>query len=189
MNKLIEDTILDSIRIKKMLLSESDTILQISERVSSAYKNGNKVLLCGNGGSASDAMHVAGELEGRFLMERRGLPAIVLGTNTAAATAIANDYGYSSVFCRELEACGATGDVLLAFSTSGNSENIVLAVSRAKEMGIFTIGFLGSGGGKLGPMCDIPIIINSNTAARVQECHILIGHIVCDLVEKELFKA
>ena len=144
---------------------------------------GGKVLLCGNGGSASDALHIAGELIGRFQRERQGLPAIALNADVASMTAIANDYGYDRIFERGVEGLLNKGDTLIGISTSGNSENVYLAVKKAKEKGGKTIALLGKDGGKINDIADISIVVPSDCTARIQESHIMIGHIICELVE------
>jgi D-sedoheptulose 7-phosphate isomerase len=188
MNHLIENQIIESIQAKKALLDKNyiSQIEEISKVLIDVYQNKGKVLLCGNGGSASDAQHIAGELVGRFKIERRGLPALALSANSAVITAIANDYGYENIFSRQIEAHGESKDCLIAISTSGNSENIISAVQEAKLLGLKTIGLLGKSGGKLKDIVDIAMIIPSDDTPRIQECHILIGHILCDIVEKAL---
>lgn len=151
-----------------------------------AYKNGNKVLLCGNGGSAADAQHIAAELVGRFKKERRGLPAIALNTDTSIMTAVANDYWYDLLFARQAEALGDKNDILIAISTSGNSVNIIRAVEAARLKGLKTIGLLGADGGKLKDLVDFPLIVPSEEADRVQEVHILMGHIICYLIDSQI---
>ena len=153
--------------------------------VTEALEAGNKILLCGNGGSAADAQHIAAELTGRYKVERRGLPAIALTTDTSALTAIANDYGYEQVFARQIEALARSGDVIIGISTSGNSPNVVYALERAKEIGCKAIGLSGKGGGEMNNVCDLNIIVPSDDTARIQEMHILIGHILCQLVDNE----
>ena len=153
---------------------------------SDALRRGNKILLCGNGGSASDAQHIAAELVGRFVADRRSLPAIALTTDTSALTAIANDYGYDQVFSRQLEGLGAKGDVLIAISTSGNSANVNLAASMAQSLGIQVVAVSGKGGGDLLNHADCALVVDSKTTARIQECHILIGHLLCALIETSL---
>jgi D-sedoheptulose 7-phosphate isomerase len=187
---IISRQISDSIKVKELFFAEKyiNKIDEIAKTIVTAYKNGNKVILCGNGGSASDAQHIEGELVGRFKMERRALAAIAITANSATATAISNDYGYDDIFRRQVEAHGVAGDVLIGFSTSGNSANILAAVEQAGKTGIITIGFLGKSGGRLKEMVDIPFIVPSEDTPRIQECHILIGHIVCGLVEKGLFE-
>ena len=146
-------------------------------------KNGNKVLLFGNGGSAADAQHIAAELTGRYKSERRGLPAIALTTDTSALTAIANDYGYEQVFSRQVEALAYQGDLCIGLSTSGNSENVFLALQAAKNNGCRTIGLSGKDGGKISRLCDINLIVPSDDTPRIQEIHILMGHILCQAVD------
>ncbi len=146
-------------------------------------KNGGKILIFGNGGSAADAQHIAAELTGRYKSERRGLPAIALTTDTSALTAIGNDFGYSKVFQRQVEALANKEDLLIGISTSGNSENVVKALTLGKEIGCKTIGLSGRDGGKMDEVCDINIIVPSNDTPRIQEMHILIGHIICQSID------
>lgn len=186
----ISKQISDSIKVKELLVDEKylSIIEKIGKIIVSVYKSGKKVILCGNGGSASDAQHIAGEMLGRFKMERRALPAIAITSNSSTVTAISNDYGFDYVFRRQVEAYGIAGDVLIGISTSGDSANILAAVDQAGKMGIVTIGLLGKSGGKLKEMVDVPFVVPSDDTPRIQECHILIGHIVCDLVENGLFE-
>ncbi len=149
----------------------------------SAYRSGHKALFFGNGGSSTDAQHLAGEFLGHYLRERRPLPAVALADNTAGVTAIANDFGYAHIFSRQIEALAAPGDVAVAISTSGNSQNIVEGVMRARGLGLFTIGLTGSSGGRLRGLVDALIAVPSDETPRIQECHILIGHALCDAVE------
>ena len=146
---------------------------------------GHKILISGNGGSAADAQHIAAELTGRYKIERKGLPAIALTTDTSALTAIGNDYGYEHVFSRQVEALAQKGDLLIGISTSGNSRNVIYALQKAKEIGCRTVGFSGKGGGKMNDVCDLNIIIPSDDTARIQEMHIMIGHILCQLIDNE----
>lgn len=146
-------------------------------------KNGNKILLCGNGGSAADAQHIAAELTGRYKSERRGLPGIALTTDTSALTAIANDYGYERVFDRQVEALANRGDLLIAISTSGNSPNILSALKTARELGCQTIGLSGRDGGLMNDACDLNIVIPSEDTPRIQEMHILVGHTICQAID------
>ena len=146
-------------------------------------KRGNKVLLCGNGGSAADAQHIAAELTGRYKTERRGLPAIALTTDTSALTAISNDYGYAKVFDRQVEALANKDDLLIGISTSGNSGNIISALKCAKALGCHTIGFSGRDGGAMNQVCDINLVVPSNDTPRIQEMHILLGHTLCQIVD------
>jgi len=152
-----------------------------------AFKEGKKVLICGNGGSAADAQHLAAELVGRYKKERKGLPAIALTADIPTLTAISNDYGYNFLFSRQIEALGQKGDVVILISTSGKSPNLLEAAKKAKEMGITTIALLGKDGGKLKGLCDFPIMVSSNNTPRIQEMHILIIHAVCEIIEEKIF--
>ena len=152
-----------------------------------AFRNDKKMLFCGNGGSASDAQHIAAELSGRFYTDRPPLYAEALHVNSSYITAVANDYGYDETYARMLEACGRKGDVLVGISTSGNSPNVVKALKKANEIGLTTIGFTGSKGGKMNDICDIMIKVPSDDTPRIQEAHILVGHIICQLIEEEMF--
>jgi len=152
-----------------------------------AFRNDKKMLFCGNGGSASDAQHIAAELSGRFYSERSPLYAEALHVNSSYMTAVANDYGYDETYARMLEACGRKGDVLVGISTSGDSPNVVKALEKANAIGLITIGFTGSKGGKMNDICDIMIKVPSDDTPRIQEVHILVGHIICQLIEEEMF--
>jgi len=152
-------------------------------------KNGNKILLFGNGGSAADAQHIAAELVGRYKTERKGLAAIALTTDTSALTAISNDYGYDCVFDRQVEALANTGDVAIGISTGGSSANLASALKQAKDLDCKTIGFSGRGGGKMNELCDINIVVPSQDTARIQEMHIVIGHTICHLIDLTFSKA
>jgi len=161
-------------------------IEQISGKIANAFKNGNKVLICGNGGSSTDAMHFAEELTGKFRKERRALPAIAL-TDPSHITCVANDYGFEEIFARGVEAYGKVNDVLIAISTSGNSQNIINAVKKAAENKMITFGLLGKDGGKLNEKCDIQIIAPGRTTDRIQEIHIAVLHIIIEIIERILF--
>ena len=177
----------ESITVKRMMGQElADIIAEASQRVINAYKAGGKVLLVGNGGSAADAQHIAAELVGRFKLERKGLPAIALTTDTSILTALANDYGYDTVFSRQVDALAGDKDVLIAITTSGTSPNILKAVETAHTKGVFVIGLTGENGGQLKDMADLTILVPSADTQRIQEAHITIGHIICHLVEKGL---
>ena len=185
-SKLIEA----SIATKQALLSSRDVVLtvaKVSEITVNALKQGNKVLLFGNGGSAADAQHIAAELVGRFAFDRPALPALALSVNTSCVTAIGNDYGFDQVFSRQLEALARPGDIAIGISTSGNSANVLRAMSTAKEIGLHTIDLTGRTGGNLRNTVDHCICVPSNDTPRIQECHILIGHIIAELVEREIF--
>ena len=180
----------ESVRVKKALCgkkSELEKIEEVSKAIVKALRNGHKVVLFGNGGSAADAQHIACELSGRFKKERRGLPAIALTTNTSALTAIANDYGYDAVFSRQVDGIVNKGDIVMGISTSGNSVNVIKGVEVAKKRGALTIGLTGATGGKLNKVVDICIKVPSNDTPRIQEAHITIGHIICQLIEEGLF--
>jgi D-sedoheptulose 7-phosphate isomerase len=163
------------------------SVAKVSEILVNALKQGYKALLFGNGGSAADAQHIAAELVGRFAFDRPALPALALSVNTSCVTAIGNDYGFDQVFSRQLEALARAGDIAIGISTSGNSANILRAMSTAREMGLRTIALTGSSGGNLRNAVDHCICVPSNEKPRIQECHILIGHIISELVEREIF--
>ena len=178
----------DSANVKLKFIEENEEKLKKAiDVIYNALKDGNKILICGNGGSAADSQHFAAEIVGRFKLERKGMPAIALTTDTSILTAIGNDYGFDRIFERQIEALGKEGDVLVGISTSGNSENVIKAVNKAKEMGIYTIGLLGKSGGKLKDIVDLALIVPSNDTARIQECHLTIYHVICEEVEKRLF--
>ena len=162
-------------------------IEKIIDLVVEAFQNGNKLLLCGNGGSASDAQHIAAELSGKCFKERKPLYAEALHVNTSYLTAVANDYGFEKTYARMIEASGKRGDILLALSTSGNSSNVVQAIQKANELGMTTIGLTGIDGGEMNDICNILVKIPSSNIARIQEAHILTGHIICQLVEDKMF--
>lgn len=187
MQKLIRELIEESIKVKKDVLSGlCDDIEKAANAVTASIKSGGKVLVFGNGGSAADSQHFAAELVGRFRKERKALPAIALTVNTSTMTAMANDYSFDKIFAREVEALGRRGDIAVAISTSGNSKNVIEAVKKAKDLGIRTIGLLGCGGGKLKELCDLPLVVGSDCTPRVQEAHIMIIHIICQLVEDSI---
>lgn len=186
----IQTLIQNSIDVKQKLLN-SDRLLQMIQQVVdeivSAYRQEKKVLFCGNGGSAADAQHLAAELSGRFYLDRRSLFAEALHVNTSYLTAVANDYSYDDIFSRLTEGFGRKGDVLIGISTSGNSKNVVKAIEAAKNIGMVTVGFTGEKGGKMKDLCHYLINVPSDDTPRIQESHILVGHIICELVEKNLF--
>lgn len=163
------------------------TTLEIVNVCVGALRAKRKIILCGNGGSAADAQHWAGELVSRFAYDRPGLAAIALTTDTSILTAVGNDYGYEQVFSRQLESIGLAGDVLLAISTSGNSPNIIKALESARAMGISTIGFTGKSGGRMSKLCDMCVYIPHSSTPRIQEGHEVLGHIICCLIEEEMF--
>lgn len=191
MKEKIVSVIKASIELKNRVLNDSrlaETTEQIVIQIINSYSNGGKVLFCGNGGSAADAQHLAAELSGRFYFDRQPLFAEALHVNSSFVTAVANDYGYDAVFARLVKAMGKKGDVLVGLTTSGNSENILNAFDIAKSLGMITVGFTGESGGKLKAKCDFLLNIPSTDTPRIQEVHILLGHIICELVESQLFK-
>ncbi len=184
----ISDYLKESIRVKQAVIDgQLGKIEDIAKLMIETYRNGRKILVFGNGGSASDAQHFVGELVGRFKISRHALPAIALNTDTAVMTAISNDFGYESIFERQVEALANAGDLIIGISTSGNSENVVRAIQKAKSMGLKTVGMTGSNGGRLSRIADVMIIVPSDNTPRIQEAHIAIIHIICELLEKELF--
>jgi D-sedoheptulose 7-phosphate isomerase len=190
MLEIVKAQVEASIQVKQALLHDAE-LLELIDKVTSiiidAYKNGKKTLLAGNGGSAADAQHIAGEFVARFYFDRPGLASIALTTDSSVLTAIGNDYGYDRLFARQVQALGNEGDVFIGISTSGNSPNIIKALEACKEKGIFSIGLTGAAGGKMADVCDVCIKVPSNETPRIQEVHILIGHIICCIVEQELF--
>ena len=172
--------------INKVIETMQDKLEIASKLAVETIKNGNKILLCGNGGSAADAQHIAAELVGRYKSDRRGLPAIALTTDTSALTSIGNDYGYDRVFDRQVEALANKGDLIIGISTSGNSQNVVNALKQGKKTGCKTLGFSGAGGGAMDELCDINLIVPSNNTPRIQETHILFGHIICQIIDDNM---
>ena len=191
MKQLIQSRISESIETKQKLLSNTtllQTIEEICHVVIKAFQNGNKILFCGNGGSAADAQHLAAEFSGRFYINRKALPAEALHCNTSYLTAVANDYSYDMIYARLIEGIGIAGDVLIGLSTSGNSVNIMKAFEAAKKNGLVTVAFTGESGGKMKDMTDYLINVPSDNTPRIQESHMLAGHIICEIVEAEYFK-
>ena len=190
MQKQISDILNDSFNNLQKIINDKGLTAEIeivTTKIIQAFKDGNKLLLCGNGGSASDAQHIAAELSGRFIKERKPLYAEALHVNSSYMTAVSNDYGFESTYSRMLEAIGKKGDVLIALSTSGNSENVINAVKMANSLGVLSVGMSGAMGGKIKDLCQHNIIIPSSNTARVQEAHILVGHIFCQIIEEQLF--
>lgn len=190
MRRFIKDSIEDSIRLKQEIYQSQeflDEILHVGEETISTLKKGGKVLLCGNGGSASDAQHLAAEFVSRFRIDREPLPAIALNCNASILTSIGNDYAYKRIFERQVQALGRPGDILWCFTTTGNSKNILLAMKAAKAVGIKTVGFLGGNGGECLEYCDFSFLVPGADTPRIQESHIMIGHILCDCIEKAMF--
>jgi D-sedoheptulose 7-phosphate isomerase len=185
-NKCVESSVESFTRVLKDDYLQKN-IEKIVKKSIIAFKKDKKMLFCGNGGSASDAQHIAAELSGRFYFDRPPLYAEALHVNSSYLTAVSNDYGYNKTYSRMLEACGREGDILVGISTSGNSLNVVNALEKANEIGLTTVGFTGRKGGKMNDICDIMIKAPSDDTPRIQEVHILVGHIICQLIEEELF--
>ena len=190
MNAIFDLSFHNSIKLKQAVLSDvglKGVILNVAQVFIDAYKNGNCSRFCGNGGSAGDAQHIAAELSGRFYFDRPPLDSEALHVNASYVTAVANDYSYDVIYERMVQAQGKAGDILVGISTSGNSKNVLLAMKKAKELGLKTIAFTGEGGGEMAKYADFLIAIPSNDTPRIQEVHILVGHIICQIVEEELF--
>jgi len=184
MRDRISEIILESIRVKEDILKNNVCdIIAITKTILECLKGGGKVILFGNGGSASDAQHIAAEFIGRFQKDRAALPAISLTTNTSTITALANDFGYEIVFSRQLEALGKKEDIAIGISTSGKAKNVNLAIKQAKKMGLKTIALTGGNGGELSKLADISLVVPSAITARIQEAHITVAHIICELIE------
>jgi D-sedoheptulose 7-phosphate isomerase len=191
MQDKIRNIISESVAVKNKLLLDStliETVEKIVSSMVSALKKGNRIYFCGNGGSAADAQHLAAEFSGRFYIDREALPAEALHCNTSYITAVGNDYGYDVVYARLIQGIGQKGDFLVGISTSGNSTNIIKAFEVAREKGIITVGFTGLTGGRMKTLCDHLINVPSTDTPRIQESHILVGHIICQLVEEQYFK-
>jgi D-sedoheptulose 7-phosphate isomerase len=190
MKTQIENLIQASIDVKHKLLAEPfilTTIENVVDEIIESLNNGGKILFCGNGGSAADAQHIAAELSGRFYTDRKPLYAEALHVNSSYITAVANDYSYDVIYSRMIEGCGRKGDVLVGISTSGNSKNVIEALKKANEIGMITIGMTGDSGGKMKELCKYLLNVPSNDTPRIQESHILLGHIICQLVEEKMF--
>lgn len=189
MKKIIEKALQDSIKAKEDFIKENGSeLILLSEKIVLAFTNDRKLLLCGNGGSAADAQHIAAEFVNRFELERPPLPAVALTTDTSIITSIGNDYSFDDIFAKQIKAIGVEGDILLAISTSGNSPNILAAVKAASAQGIYTVGLTGGDGGKLKGLTDSCLIVQSEQTPTIQETHIFAGHIVCKLVDYILFQ-
>jgi len=187
--QLISKSIRDSLEVKSALLRDKDflsLLTTVGKRMAEALRKGNKIIYFGNGGSAADAQHLGAELTGRYVRDRRGLPGLALTVNASSITAIANDYSYDMVFARQLESLSNPGDVAVGISTSGNSANVLKAVQVGRKRGLLTIGMTGRSGGKLKPAVDYCICVPSEDTPRIQESHILIGHILCEIIEELL---
>jgi len=186
----INESISESIAVKQRILSDDlliEVIQDVANTCAEAFCNGNKVFFCGNGGSAADAQHLAAEFSGRFCYDRAPLPSEALHVNTSYLTAVANDYSFDEVYARLLKGSGREGDVLVAISTSGNSKNIIRALEEAHNLGMITVGMTGESGGKMRDLCDFLINVPSSETPRIQESHIMIGHVICEFVESSIF--
>jgi D-sedoheptulose 7-phosphate isomerase len=184
---MLSASLVEHVRVMEAVLQENmEEIERAAQLICQTLREGHKLLLCGNGGSAADAQHIAAELVGRYERQRRAWPAIALTTDTSALTALGNDYGYAEIFARQVEALAQRGDLLVAISTSGDSPNVLKAVERAREKGCRTIALTGAGGGQLAPACDEAVIIPSTRTSRVQEAHITIGHLWCEMIDAAL---
>jgi D-sedoheptulose 7-phosphate isomerase len=173
----------EHLKVVRQLLDQQDVLQSIALAMTATLRGGGKILWCGNGGSAADSQHLAAEIVGRYRRDRRGLPSVALTTDTSIMTAVANDYGYEAVFSRQVHALGSTGDLLVGISTSGNSVNVIAALEAARSQGLVTVGFTGADGGKLAALVDHLFAVSSHDTARIQEAHILAGHMLCDWIE------
>ncbi len=190
MKNYIIKQIAESAATKQAILENGalvDLLVEVAKACVEVYKNGRKILIAGNGGSAADAQHFAAELVGRYGFDRPSLPSIALTTDSSNLTAIGNDYGYEYVFSRQLEGLAQEGDLFIGISTSGNSQNVINAFASAKERGVTTVALVGRDGGKMAAMADYAIVVPSNATPRIQESHLLIEHMICDIIEKEMF--
>jgi D-sedoheptulose 7-phosphate isomerase len=188
-DKIIEKALRESIKVKEEFIKENGpNLILFAEKVSQAFTADRKLMICGNGGSAADAQHIAAEFVNRFMLERPPLPAIALTTDSSVITSIGNDYSFEDIFSKQIKAIGMEGDVLLAITTSGNSGNVISAVKAARSLGIYTVVWTGGDGGRVRSLADMALMVKSNTTARIQEAHSLAGHIVCQLVDYILFQ-
>ena len=189
MEKMIENALREGIKVKEKFIRENKkNLIIVAEKIVSAFTNDRKLMICGNGGSAADAQHIAAEFVNRFILERPPLPAIALTTDTSILTSIGNDYSFDDLFSKQVKAIGAEGDILLAISTSGNSPNILAAAETARNLGIYVVGFAGGRGGKLESLADLTLVVKNDSTPRIQETQILGGHIICQLVDYILFQ-
>jgi len=186
---IFANAIADHLKIVSSLTAERPKLESIARKMSETIREGKKILWCGNGGSAADSQHLAAELVGRFRRERQGLPSIALTTDTSILTSIGNDYGFAEIFRRQVEALATTGDLLVGLSTSGNSSNVCAAIEKGRELGVYTVAMTGAGGGRAAELADCCLCIPSTDTARIQEAHILVGHIFCDWIEADAGQA
>jgi D-sedoheptulose 7-phosphate isomerase len=188
-DKIIEKALRESIKVKEEFIKENGrNLILFAEKISQAFTSDRKLMICGNGGSAADAQHIAAEFVNRFMLERPPLPAIALTTDSSVITSIGNDYSFEEIFSKQIKAIGLEGDVLLAITTSGNSGNVISAVKAARGLGIYTVVFTGGDGGRVRSLVDMALVVKSNSTARIQEAHSLAGHLICQLVDYLLFQ-
>jgi len=188
MKNIVIKTLKESIRVKERFVNENtDGLLAAAQRMATCFAADHKLLIFGNGGSAADAQHIAAEFVNRFTVERKPLPALALSTDTSILTSIANDYSFDEVFSKQVRALGRKDDIALGISTSGNSKNVIVALETAGEMGLYTVGLTGCGGGEMARCCNLALIVDSRETPRIQEAHITAGHILCELVDRILF--
>ncbi|MBW2116719.1 MAG: D-sedoheptulose 7-phosphate isomerase [Deltaproteobacteria bacterium] len=189
MKEIIKKELADSLKVKETFIRENvEDLILLAERIALAFTGDCKLLICGNGGSAADAQHIAAEFVNRYTFERPPLPAMALTTDTSVITSIGNDYSFDDIFSKQVKALGMEGDILLSISTSGNSKNVLSAARDARSQGMYTAGFIGYDGGKLAKMVDMALVVESNATPRIQEAHILAGHIICRLVDYIIFQ-
>jgi len=189
MEKIIEKALSESLAVKEHFIKENiPNIIFFAQKIVSAFTSDRKLMICGNGGSAADAQHIAGEFVNRFILERPPLPAIALTTDTSIITSIGNDYSFDEVFSKQVKAIGMEGDILLGISTSGDSADVIEAAKAARKQGIYMVGLTGGNGGRLVNLVDLALVVKSNSTPRIQETHILVGHIICQLVDYLLFQ-
>ncbi|MBW2343927.1 MAG: D-sedoheptulose 7-phosphate isomerase [Deltaproteobacteria bacterium] len=189
MKEIIKKELADSLKVKETFIRENvENLILLAERIALAFTGDCKLLICGNGGSAADAQHIAAEFVNRYTFERPPLPAMALTTDTSVITSIGNDYSFDDIFSKQVKALGMEGDILLSISTSGNSKNVLSAARDARSQGMYTAGFIGYDGGKLAKMVDMALVVESNATPRIQEAHILAGHIICRLVDYIIFQ-
>lgn len=189
MENIIAKAVNESLKVKEDFIKQNiSKLIELAEHISKAFRNGKKLMMCGNGGSAADAQHLAAEFVNRFELERRPLPALALTTDTSIVTSVANDYTYEEIFSKQIRALGVRGDILLAISTSGKSGNILSAIMTAREKGLYTAGFIGGDGGDMVTLVDLALVVESDRTPRIQEAHILAGHLICELVDYILFQ-
>lgn len=189
MENIIQEVLKDSLRVKEAFIRENaSNLVLLAEKIALAFTGDRKLMLCGNGGSAADAQHIAAEFVNRYILQRPPLPAMALTTDTSVITSIGNDYSFDYIFSKQVKALGIEGDILLAISTSGNSKNILAAVKDARSQGMYTAGLVGNDGGDLASLVDLSLIVKSDVTPRIQEAHILAGHILCHLVDHILFQ-